>query len=334
MISIVIPVYNAESLLNLTLDTLLNQVDNECEIILVNDGSTDNSAVICETYADAYNNITVIHQNNFGPSVARNNGLKLAKGEYITFLDSDDHVNPNWYSIISTTIKNNAPDLIITGFQMSIKREKKIKFMKSNKPYPRIVEGNVNIIKLIPELIDELVFNPLWNKVYKKKIINYYNIRMDPKVKLGEDFLFNLNYFKFINTLVVDENETYNYLITDDGLTRRYIDDKFNKLLPVTIEFKKFLEEHKFSYEGYHKRLLRNVYNSTMELSRKRSNISKTDQHSSVDQMLKNPYVEEFLKDYRPKSIKSKLLINILRTKNTRLILFASNMLYIVRNKC
>ena len=98
-ISVIIPVYNVEKYLRICLESILNQNFKGYEIILINDGSTDNSLNICREYEKKYSNIIVINEENSGPSAARNKGLEYAKGKYISFIDSDDELLPNYFKI-------------------------------------------------------------------------------------------------------------------------------------------------------------------------------------------------------------------------------------------
>src|SRR5690606_35981737 len=108
LISTIIPVYNTAKFLCRCLDSLIAAQPDELEneIILVNDGSTDNSLTLCQQYADKYNCIKVYSQNNQGPSAARNLGIKMAQGKWITFVDSDDWVDANYFSLIINYIDN------------------------------------------------------------------------------------------------------------------------------------------------------------------------------------------------------------------------------------
>ena len=113
ILSIVIPVYNAEKYIDRCMNSILNQSLEECEIILVDDGSTDTSLQICNKYAEKYNNIKVYHKTNGGASSARNYGLKHAKGEYIWFIDSDDRIEKECISKLITIMNNKKTDVIV-----------------------------------------------------------------------------------------------------------------------------------------------------------------------------------------------------------------------------
>ena len=115
-LSIIVPVYNIKKYLNKCIDSLLQQTLKTIEIILIDDGSTDNSGSICDEYAKRDNRIVVIHQENKGASYARNVGLKMAKGEWVTFVDSDDWVEENLYEIAMKELKENQPDIFIFNY--------------------------------------------------------------------------------------------------------------------------------------------------------------------------------------------------------------------------
>ncbi|MBF0787147.1 MULTISPECIES: SP_1767 family glycosyltransferase [unclassified Streptococcus] len=115
-ISIIVPVYNVERYLKRCLDSLVKQTYVDFELLLINDGSTDNSALICEEYARTDSRIRVIHQENAGPSAARNRGLELARGRYITFVDSDDFVEVDYLENLHTALEKNEADISICNF--------------------------------------------------------------------------------------------------------------------------------------------------------------------------------------------------------------------------
>ncbi len=115
--SVCIPVYNAGKYLNECIDSVLCQTYNNYEIILVNDGSTDESGVICDEYTAKYDNITVFHKNNEGPLIARHDAVKLSKGLYLLFLDSDDLFIPNAFQMIKETVNKHDADMIFFDWQ-------------------------------------------------------------------------------------------------------------------------------------------------------------------------------------------------------------------------
>ncbi len=113
MISVIIPVYNSEKFLKKCIDSIINQSFSDYEVILVDDGSNDNSGLICDWYQSRYSNIKAIHGNNGGPSIARNEAVKFSKGELITFIDSDDYVTNDYLETLYVTLISNNADISI-----------------------------------------------------------------------------------------------------------------------------------------------------------------------------------------------------------------------------
>ena len=115
LVSIIVPVYDAEQFLDRCIESALHQTYQNLEIVLVDDGSPDRCGDICDRHAKEDNRIVVIHQENAGPSAARNTGLDAAKGDFIYFLDSDDYIDLNTISVLVDTAKNEDADIVISG---------------------------------------------------------------------------------------------------------------------------------------------------------------------------------------------------------------------------
>lgn len=165
LISIIVPIYNVEPYLQKCVDSVLNQTFQNYELILVDDGSTDNSSKICDEYANKYDYITVIHQNNAGVSAARNTGLDSSKGEYIFFLDSDDWIERNALEKLISLIKKNNLDLAIIEIKET--DNENIVFEKSDEI---IFYSGDEILKFF--FNEERLSIVVWNKLYKKELFN------------------------------------------------------------------------------------------------------------------------------------------------------------------
>lgn len=219
LITIIVPVYNKLLFLQDCLDSLLRQTYGNYEIILIDDGSTDNSGTICDRYADIDKRIRVYHIPNQGVSVARNKGLDEAKGEYVCFVDADDWVRPDWLDVYIREIKYFPYDLIYTEMQ----REK-----EGVKPY-KISLPNFSA-KCIDDVVTGLIvlfrnkeFGFMCNKCFKKSLIDIGNVRFSVGTKLHEDALFTSDYCKYINSLCIRPEATYHYRITDDSISVKLI---------------------------------------------------------------------------------------------------------------
>ena len=203
-VSIIIPVYNAESTLCKCLDSILTQEFNSYEIILVNDGSKDSSLDICKEYASKYDNIFVINQNNAGVSTARNAGLDVAKGNWITFIDSDDYIEDGFFNCLDTY---NEDLIILNSKNLSPSGDiGDSLFSKTDNQ----LHKKGSITHFISNNIYNTIFRGPCAKFYKKELIK--DIRFDINMKVGEDSHFVFRYLCNIKSIRYIGNEA-NYII-------------------------------------------------------------------------------------------------------------------------
>jgi glycosyltransferase involved in cell wall biosynthesis len=211
-ISIIIPVYNVGLYVNECIDSIINQTYGNIEIIIVDDGSTDDSPEIVDYIALKDDRIKVIHQKNKGLSEARNTGIKVATGEYIGFIDSDDRIKPNMYELLVDSIQQNDADLSICNF---LRFSKNLSII-SNRYDDKIINyKNKNTTEFYEMIIDSSC-----NKLYKSEIVRRYNIYFEDKsIVPQEDFYFLLKYFTHINKVVTISNPLYEYRIRKSSIT-------------------------------------------------------------------------------------------------------------------
>lgn len=206
-ISIIVPVYKAESTIRRCIDSIIAQTYNDWELILVDDGSPDYSGEICDSYSS--DRVHVIHTNNEGVSAARNKGLDLAHGERICFVDSDDFISPAYLEAMS----HSTSDFVAVGFT-------------SVNSYMPIAEklDKEEISNRLQELIDGHNLCAVWSHLYSSSIIKQYNIRFDTNLRFGEDTIFNLQYFSHCTTYETVPDVSYQYYQMDD-YSKRYVLD-------------------------------------------------------------------------------------------------------------
>jgi len=227
-ISVIIPVYNTEDYLESCLDSLFLQKYQDVEFILVDDGSTDNSLNLCNKYAAKDSRFVVLHKENGGPSSARNIGIAKAKGEYITFVDSDDFVSYNAYQEIANLLsKHENPDVLVFGAKLVPEYAPQYLWDKVNTRDVVYNEFNPSV------LYSEVGARPfLWLQVVKKSIIVDNKIKMDESINLGEDQLFQIEFFPFTKKVVFVSNKFYHYRWQrGNSLMAQYSSDKIKKLL-------------------------------------------------------------------------------------------------------
>lgn len=175
LLSIIVPVYNAECYLERCLNSILNQTYKNLEIILIDDGSTDNSPFICDKYASLDNRIKVIHQNNEGQGNARRKGIKLSKGNYIAFVDNDDYIRPNMYETMIDLIKKNKVDICVCLWNYETDDGYQSVNAKTYSSRATIL-GQHNSLDFAHYIYSETpyeygIVTAPWNKVFKKEIL-------------------------------------------------------------------------------------------------------------------------------------------------------------------
>lgn len=225
-VSIIVPVYNSEKSIIKCIDSIINQTYANWELLLIDDGSRDDSGRICDEYSLKDNRIKVFHKENGGVSSARNVGLNNAKGEWITFVDSDDYTYNNWiYNFIYEINKNNNIDLVMQGFKVD---EPLWKDINNSQIYYRRYFG-INYIGNVCDgsllMFKNAMMGYLWNKIFKSEIIKNHKILFDNRFKFKEDEEFCLNYLKYSNKVVFIDKIGYFYNVPDSNKYNNNIDD-------------------------------------------------------------------------------------------------------------
>jgi glycosyltransferase EpsH len=205
MISVIIAAYNSEKYLEKCLDSIFNQTYKDFEVIIVNDGSADRTQQICEYYAAEHDNLILINQENGGVATARNSALKVCKGEYITFSDSDDYVEQKWIQKFMDTIKEDKEcDLVVGGITVNYENSTNCVQIQNGRYI------NNEIINAFLTLKERHIEGFLFNKLYKKSIIEDHSIRFEYILK--EDYLFNLKYLYYVSSIVTVSSSCYHYV--------------------------------------------------------------------------------------------------------------------------
>ena len=223
--SIIVPVYKVEQYLEKCLDSILNQTYKDFELILVDDGSPDNCPAICDEFAKKDSRIIVIHKENGGVSSARNEALKIAKGEFIWCIDSDDYVETNALEILSQYIEKNSADLYVFDRGLS-------------ENYP--IE---NLDRLFYDHYFKYHFGfAPWNKIYKNSILQDNAILFDTEEAIGEDLLFNITYYTKIKSLEFLEENLYHWTIREDSAVHSFDPKRYKNQMRLYSKITDMLE--------------------------------------------------------------------------------------------
>lgn len=296
-ISVIIPIYNASNSIKKCIESIKIQKYKNYEIILVNDGSNDNSEEICLKYQEKNNNIKYIYQKNMGVSEARNNGILNASGDLIYFIDSDDIISPN---LFDTIINNFTDDVDCLWFNY-----------KKIYNYDNQWNDEYDVGKFRSTIISTSEFEKkvlveddgfLWNKVYKLKLIKDKEIFFNKEISVCEDLLFNMEYSKYINNIKKCEYIGYAYFQSPSSSFNKKNNLKWFSILEayqilesicIKPDIRNFIEYNALYYqcEGY----ARNKYN-TIKFSKNIARVKIYDKKSIKILFSKNISIKKRMK--------------------------------------
>lgn len=234
LVTIIVPVYNVEKYIYECVNSLIKQTYKNIEIILIDDGSKDKSGAICDNYAASDARIKVIHKQNEGLGFARNTGLKVAQGKFVTFIDSDDKADADLVEKLVNGIHEVNGDTCIGGF----KRISANGVIGFEERYDKAVFEGKNVYNNLfarmlgsaPDKHDAIRMS-VWNVMYSMDIIRRYNIEFpSERVFISEDIIWDSEYYKYAKKAIVIDSTAYNYRITPGSLTQKYKPDMLEKI--------------------------------------------------------------------------------------------------------
>lgn len=241
MISIVMPVYNKEKYVHNILNDLQKQTFQNFECIIVDDGSTDCSGIISDEICSMDDRFRVIHIENGGVSHARNVGLEMVRGNYITFIDADDRVGFNYLKTLYEDITLSNADMVISGVEKWWENYSSIELVKI--PY----QGKYQMKKLLPDFAmvqkNTGIYGYCWGKLFQKKLVE--GVQFTNELKLAEDFDFYLQIYPKVDTIFFDTNCHYRYLQEAENSSTLSVDDEIDYMaqLKVNLRYRKFLKK-------------------------------------------------------------------------------------------
>lgn len=246
LVSIIIPVYNAEKSIATTVESLIKQSYTDIEIIIINDGSIDNSGAVCNEIAKKDNRIRVIHIENNGVSNARNEGLRNSKGEFLTFVDADDTIDFNMVATFVKTMNEHKVDLVISQFERQMILTNRI--VKSDMKYSGLYEKKEFTEKVLSDYFGKNQNNFItscWGKLFRTKILKEQRINFDTNLKYGEDTLFTFDYImnaeKFF---VLSDYYPYKYVIHENSTSSKIEKNRYQRRKYMVEKYKKILGEN------------------------------------------------------------------------------------------
>ena len=332
LISVIVPVYNVEKYFERCVQSILNQTYSELELILVDDGSTDASSKMCDEWSQKDKRVKVIHKENAGVGIARNCGLEIATGEYVTFADSDDYITENHIKNLYTALKENDAQAVI-GAHTSVDKN-----LKSTQRPILHREGLYKDEEILEQIVIPLIGADVdfhndvevdasaCMNLFSMKIIKENNLRFkSERYAVAEDQFFNIEYFYHTDKIVAVNEYGYCYFENTSSTSRKYNEKRFERTINYYTEMRKLIEKYsltdKVGFRAERSFLMkirvaiRLIALSDLKLSQKISKIRMILNHEMGSSCLAEYPIEKYILSMR-------MLMKMMRSKNTMGVFF------------
>lgn len=328
LVTVVVPVYNTGKYIDRCLKSIVNQTYKNLEIILVDDGSTDNSSLLCDEWKKKDKRIIAVHKKNAGLGMARNSGIEYATGEYVSFVDSDDFVDLDIYELLVRNIEKSNADTSYCSLKQYSNKTKKIRDF----PQPRVgvfsgKEVLYDILGAPPEEKDDYKKEmSVCAVLFSTKIIKDNHISfVSEREFICEDLIFDFQYLSCAQKVVVSEETKYYYCVNDNSLTHKYNPKRFEQDI---ILYKKVLELINETFDNKEvvilrfNKLLLGLIRVCFVQEVKNSNCNIEEKKKRLNKMASNEVVQGVLSNYpySQNHIKQRIFNMLLRGKHTILI--------------
>lgn len=336
MVSIIVPVYNVAPFLENCLNRLLQQTYQNIEIILVNDGSTDKSGAICERYAKNDARIKVIHQANLGPSAARNAGIYAAKGKYLQFVDADDDIEQTMTQCLVEAMTEEA-ELVICGFRLIYSLGSKT-YLRDIQPSLSGIYEKSAFFSLFGELYEKSLLHSCCNKLYVTELMKTHHIRFIDCLSLGEDLLFNVDYFKICHRFSIICDVLYHYYNTNvHSITNGFRQNSSKIQRFIFDKVREFLV-HENGYVGANKEAVDTFYIKGMimsieDLFHQQCPLSAKEIRGEIRQIICDAELREYLHDFQGETIQHRFIRYLMKRRFVHGIYWFFKLKYLMKYK-
>lgn len=323
-ISIIVPIYNAEEHLDKCVESILEQTETNLEIILVDDGSKDNSFEICKKYEKTDQRVKVIHQENAGVSVARNHGIEIAEGEYIGFVDSDDWIEPVMYERLLKEAKETNADVVMCD-ATTVYSDGKIQA-------DTIMQLSKNQVLSKPDFTPSLLLEmagSAWRCIYKNnrynaKLIKSERLYFPLGVKFSEDRIFNIYAFGYADKIAYIKESYYNRYMNEKSAVHRFHEDYFEAYKKAAEEIEKAINiawnaEEKYK-TAYLQQFISGALMAICNYYYKTSTLNRKLRKKAVEKVCQDNKLREAIQRVEIVNMQTRWL---LKEKSTLLILYA-----------
>jgi len=236
-VSVIVPVYNSENYIEKCILSIVNQTLKDIEIIIIDDGSTDNSFEIIKKYQKEYSNIIKIKNiKNSGASNARNIGIEMSEGEYIGFVDSDDYIENTMYEKLYNKAKCENSDIVICAYFSETELKIKKRQLGNLEQYGKSIKENPYIFEYgVPYI---------WNKIFRRELITSTNIKFNTELRIFEDLEFVYKIYLHANKISKVDETLYHYIKQNTNSLTAKFSDKFFDIIPAIKQLKKYYKEN------------------------------------------------------------------------------------------
>lgn len=302
LVSVIIPVYNVENYLEKCINSVLNQSYRNYEILLIDDGSTDKSGIICDKYAKKYKTISTFHKKNSGLGLTRNYGLTKAKGKYVTFIDSDDYIKNDYLKkLISPILADSSIDTVIGGFvQVSNNGTK----LYSERYCQKIYNGKEIKKNLFPRMLGSLpgirdsIKPMVWNCLYSRKLIIEFGLKfVSEKQLISEDVVWDSDYFNVAHKAIVIGSTGYFYRYNSESLSRKYDVTRFARVISFYDYMSCKLKKYNLGNEAQI-RLKKGFFVALAVCIAQTKKLSISSSIKEINHICKNEMVNEYISTY------------------------------------
>ena len=341
--SVILPIYNVEKYLNRCIESIVNQNYDDLEVILVDDNSPDNCPLICDEWARKDNRIKVIHKQNEGLGFTRNAGIKIATGDYICFIDSDDYIVDDYFKVLHEKILYaHKPDVCLFGYNLIGNSEKKESFNFTNEKFnkekiiQRLLPRAFSISLREPK--DQFGIGSAWGGVYRAEFLKKNNLLFKSEREiLSEDLIFSINICLHAESVVFINRCLYNYCENAQSLSHSYRKDRFDKSKYLLDYMIAIIEENNLSGEclvrAYENYLINIIVCFKQEINSKKK---LKDKIKKFKQITNDTHTRIVCNEYKEKNckrsinimlflIKKRLIINLFFLFLVRELFFCNN---------
>lgn len=295
--SVISPVYNTAAYLDKFIQSVMDQTFPDWELILVDDGSSDNSLEICRSAAAKDSRVVALTQKNQGSGFARNKGIEAATGEYLLFFDSDDWVDEKALEVLSELLKTKTDLLIFGAHEVSVDADGEAHVTMGRIPKPVTLRTEQECRAAFGELIFNSILNPPWNKVYSRALVEQHHIRF-ADTRRAQDAFFNMDYFCHVQELRAVDNVLYYYReIVQANVWKKYpkemyqIDIRYNeRVRELLIRFGSYDGDNRTKADAW---FLNSVARAASLYRNPRWKLSSREKYDYVHEIISHPYNRE-----------------------------------------